>query len=88
MCIHRLDVGVSTLRAVSPSSSLIKNNMEKADDKSVSVDVGAGEVRLVPPPSRPHLERKVGGKEVQLFAIGGAIGTSALTYEMFLRFSD
>ena len=62
--------------------------MEKADDKSVSVDVGAGEVRLVPPPSRPHLERKVGGKEVQLFAIGGAIGTSTLTYEMLLRFSD
>lgn len=41
------------------------------------VDVGIGEAELKSSPDA-HLQRKLGGKEVQLFAIGGAIGTSRL----------
>ncbi|KAJ9142928.1 Amino acid/polyamine transporter I [Pleurostoma richardsiae] len=49
--------------------------MMKEEEKSVGVDVGSGEVHSLQTRT-PHLERKLGGKEVQLFAIGGAIGTS------------
>ncbi|KAI1342476.1 general amino acid permease [Xylariaceae sp. FL0016] len=45
-----------------------------SEEKQV-VDVGVGEAQSVAS-SQDHLQRKLGGKEVQLFAIGGAIGTS------------
>jgi amino acid permease len=52
---------------------------KKMDDVSAEADIDSGEVQPVAD-STPHLARKLGGKEVQLFAIGGAIGTSAYTY--------
>lgn len=51
--------------------------MGKQEESDVSVDVDAGEVHPVSA-AKPNLQRRLGGKEVQLFAIGGAIGTSAL----------
>lgn len=54
-------------------------NEKKVDNVSVDADADFGEVRPVAY-STAHLARKLGGKEVQLFAIGGAIGTSACTH--------
>ena len=57
--------------------------MADAEKKVHAVDVeaetGSGEVQII---STPHLQRKLGGKEVQLFAIGGAIGTSMFSYNL------
>lgn len=47
--------------------------------EKIGVDIAVGEARDVSPPPA-HLQRKLGGKEVQLFAIGGAIGTSRQTH--------
>ncbi|KAH8646174.1 putative general amino acid permease [Xylariales sp. PMI_506] len=46
------------------------------DEKTSDVDVSSGDVQYVVPHRKEHLARKLGGKEVQLFAVGGAIGTS------------
>lgn len=43
-------------------------------DVASGQDVASGEYADVAPPSE-HLQRRLGGKEVQLFAIGGAIGS-------------
>jgi len=43
------------------------------------VDVDVGEAATIPS-GAAHLQRKLGGKEVQLFALGGAIGTSTPTH--------
>lgn len=52
--------------------------MAEAEKKTYSIDaeadVSSGDVQVVHPDS--NLKRRLGGKEVQLFAIGGAIGTS------------
>ncbi|KIW37820.1 uncharacterized protein PV06_09805 [Exophiala oligosperma] len=52
-----------------------KPKMPASEEFKGVVDVGIGEAELKSSPDA-HLQRKLGGKEVQLFAIGGAIGTS------------
>lgn len=47
--------------------------------EKTGVDIAVGETQDVSPPPA-HLQRKLGAKEVQLFAIGGAIGTSRQTH--------
>ena len=46
-------------------------------EKDGNPDVFAGESQAIPS-GAAQLHRKLGGKEVQLFAMGGAIGTSTL----------
>ncbi len=50
-----------------------------ASTEKTTADVDVGETLQTVPSGTAHLQRKLGGKEVQLFAVGGAIGTSAFS---------
>lgn len=63
-----------------------KPKMPVPEEQKGVVDVGIGEAELRSSPDA-HLQRKLGGKEVQLFAIGGAIGTSTFVVDWDLSLS-
>lgn len=60
--------------AKSGSSAMEKSALEP----QLSNDVESGDTETLISAGSQHLHRKLRGKEVQLFAIGGAIGTCNL----------
>ena len=59
---------------------------DKSKEVDVNVDVASSEAQVIPSGAM-QLQRKLGGKEVQLFAIGGAIGTSEFSDQIISCYS-
>jgi amino acid permease len=63
------------MRVIGITGEQMDSPAKSPTEKTADVDVASGEFQGVSFKNE-QLARKLGGKEVQLFAIGGAIGTS------------
>jgi amino acid transporter len=63
------------------------SKVSMTEKSTARVDIDVGETQAVPS-GAAHLQRKLGGKEVQLFAVGGAIGTSMLAQPLPWKLCD